>query len=226
MKKNPAAVERPRRVTWVLTLAKLSAIALFIILANIGVSRLVDTLEIQIWPQHLEVVDRVVLVGVILYIALMATPFLPGIELGLALMIMLGPKGVVVTYICTLVALTISFGLGRLIPAHSLVSFLSWLHLTRASALLSSFNAIPPEERLQYLAERSAERAAPTLMRHRYLILALLLNLPGNALIGGGGGIAMTAGMSRLYSFPLYFLLISVAVLPGPVLIILSKSFH
>ncbi|MEE9138189.1 MAG: hypothetical protein V3V07_06550, partial [candidate division NC10 bacterium] len=82
-------------------------------------------------PRHLETVDRIVLISVILYIGLMATPFLPGIEMGLALMIMLGPKGVLVTYICTLVALTISFGLGRLFPPHLLVSLLQWLNLTR-----------------------------------------------------------------------------------------------
>ena len=86
MKTDPAAAERPRRATWALTLAKLAVIALFIILANVAVSRLIGTLEIQIWPQHLEIVDGAVLLGVILYIALMATPFLPGIELGLALM--------------------------------------------------------------------------------------------------------------------------------------------
>jgi hypothetical protein len=57
-------------------------------------------------------------------------------------------------------------------------------------------------------------------------MLVLLLNLPGNALIGGGGGIAMMAGLSRLYSFPLYLFLISVAVLPGPILVILSKVFQ
>ncbi len=179
MKKDPAEVERPRRATWLLTLGKLSAIALFIILANIGVSRLDDTVEIQIRPQHLEILDRAVLVGVILYVAPMATPFLPGIELGLALMILPGPKGILVTTICTLVARTMSFGLGRLIPAHVLVSFLSWLHLTRAAALVRSFDGIPPEERLQYLAERSAKRAVPILMRHRYLFLTLLLKLPG-----------------------------------------------
>ncbi len=176
MKTDPVAVERPHRSTWGLTLAKLSAVALCIIFANIGVSRLVGALEIQIWPEHLEIVDRAVLVGVILYIVLKATPFLPGIELGLALMIMLGPKGVLVTYICTLIALTISFGLGRLVPAHALVSFLHWLHLARAAALLSSFNAVAPEKRLQYLAQRSSKRAVPALVKRRYLILALLLN--------------------------------------------------
>jgi hypothetical protein len=215
-----------RSATWLMTLAKLSAIVLFIIFANIGASRLIDSLEIQIWPEHLENVDRVVLIGMILYIGLMATPFLPGIEMGLALMIMLGPKGVLVTYICTLIALTISFGVGRFTPPHLLVSLLKWLNLTRAAALLKSFDAIPQEKRLEYLVERASKRTVPALIERRYLILALLLNLPGNVLIGGGGGITMMAGMSRLYAFPMYFFLISVAILPGPALIMLSKSFQ
>ncbi len=224
MKPDQQPVERASRSPRLLTLAKLSAIALFIIFANVGVSRLVDALEVQIWPQHLETVDRAVLFGVILYIVLMATPFLPGIELGLVLMIMLGPKGILVTYVCTLIALTLSYSLGRLIPGHILVSFLQWLQQARAAALLSDFNTTAPDERLRFLAERSAKRAIPILMKRRYLVLALLLNLPGNALIGGGGGIAMTAGMSRVYSFPRYFLLISIAILPGAILILLSKN--
>ena len=177
-------------------------------------------------PRHLETVDRIVLISVILYIGLMATPFLPGIEMGLALMIMLGPKGVLVTYICTLVALTISFGLGRLFPPHLLVSLLQWLNLTRAAALLKSFDARPPEKRLEFLAEKAPTQTIPALVKRRYLILAILLNLPGNALIGGGGGIAMMAGMSRLYSFLMYVFLISVAILPGPILVMLSKFFQ
>ncbi len=215
-----------KTLAWAITLAKLSAIVLLIILANIGISWLIDRLGIQIWPEYLEIVDRAVLIGVILYIGLMATPFLPGIEIGLALMIMLGPKGVLVAYICTLVALTISFGLGRLFPTHLLVSLLRWLHLTRAAALLESFDATPPEKRLEYLAEKAPTQTIPALLKRRYLILALLLNLPGNALIGGGGGIAMMAGMSRLYSFPTYFFLISVAILPGPTLVMLSNYFQ
>lgn len=213
-------------VTWAITLAKLSAIVLFIILANVGASWLIDSLEIQIWPEYMEIVDRAVLISVILYIGLMATPFLPGIEIGLALMAILGAKGVVVVYISTLIALTISFGLGRLFPTHLLISLLRWLNLRQAAALLKSFDVTPPEKRLEFLTEKTPSQTIPAVLRHRYLMLALLLNLPGNALIGGGGGIAMMAGMSRLYSFPLYFLLISVAILPGPILVMLSKSFQ
>jgi hypothetical protein len=209
--------------TWTITLVKLSFVILLIILVNIGISWIIDRLEIQFWPEHMEIVDRVVLAGMILYILLMATPFLPGIEIGLALMITLGPKGVLLIYICTLIALTISFGLGRLFPTYLLASLLRWLHLTRAETLLKSFDAIPPEKRLEFLAEQASTKTIPALLKRRYLMLALLLNLPGNALIGGGGGIAMMAGMCRLYSFPRYLLLISVAILPGAILVMLSK---
>lgn len=214
-----------RSATWAIILAKLSAIVLLIILANMGVSWLIDRLEVQIWPEHLEIVDRAVLIAVIVYIGLMATPFLPGIEVGLALMMMLGPKGVLATYVCTLIALTISFGVGRLFPTHLLVSLLRWLNLTRAETLLKGFCATPPEKRLEFLAEKATTQTIPALLKRRYLLLALLLNLPGNALIGGGGGIGMMAGISRLYSFPKYVFLISVAILPGPMLVMLSKFF-
>lgn len=210
-------------LAWATTLAKLSVIVVLIVLANIGASWVIDRLEIQIWPEYMETMDRAVLIGVVLYIVLMATPFLPGIEIGLALMMVLGPKGVFVTYICTLIALTISFGLGRLFPTHFLVSLLRWLNLRRAATLLSNFNETPPAKRLEFLAERASSQAIPAVLKRRYLMLALLFNLPGNALIGGGGGIAMMAGMSRLYRFPMYFLLISVAILPGPILVTLSK---
>ncbi len=212
--------------TWAKTLARLAVLVFLIFVANLGASKLIDTSPIQIWPEHMEIIDRAVLGSVMLYVVLMATPFLPGIEVGLALMIMLGPRGVVITYMCTLVALTVSFGLGRIFPARLLVSLLRWLYLRRAAALLERFNATEPAERLKLLAENTHGRSTAVLLNHRYLLLALLLNVPGNVVIGGGGGIAMMAGMSRLYSFPLYLLLISVAILPGPILIMLSKYIH
>jgi len=212
-----------RDSTWRGTLAKLAVVVALILLANFAASKLIEALEIQIWPSHVEIIDRAVLVSVILYVVLMATPFLPGIEIGLALMVMLGPKGVIVTYIATLLALNLSFAVGRVFAAHLLVSLLHWLHLRRAAAMLERFNATEPERRLKFLAENTHGGSIPLLLNHRYLLLAILLNLPGNVLIGGGGGIAMMVGMSRLYSFPRYLALISVAILPGPVLVMLSK---
>jgi hypothetical protein len=221
MKRQTSAL--PQRPIWPITLLKLSSIVLLIILANIGISWLIDQLGFQFYPVSFKMVERAVIVGLILYICLMAIPFLPGIEIGLILMILLGPQGAVLVYLCTLIALTLSFGLGRIFPPHVLASLLGWLHLSRAENLLRKFAATPPEQRLEFITGETSTGSMPALLKRRYLVLAALLNLPGNVVIGGAGGIAMLAGMSRLYSFPKYLLLVSVAVLPGPILITLSK---
>ena len=221
MKRQTSAL--PQRPTWPITLLKLSSIVLLIILANIGISWLIDQLGFQFYPGSFKMVERAVIVGLVLYICLMAIPFLPGIEIGLILMILLGTKGAVLVYFCTLIALTLSFGLGKIFPPHPLASLLGWLHLSRAESLLRKFDATPPEQRLEFIAGETSTGTMPALLKRRYLILAALLNLPGNVVIGGAGGIAMLAGMSQLYSFPKYLLLVSVAVLPGPILITLSK---
>jgi hypothetical protein len=54
------------------------------------------------------------------------------------------------------------------------------------------------------------------------LALAILLNLPGNALIGDGGGIGLIAGMSGIITYPKYLLLLTVAISPVPILIYLN----
>jgi len=219
--KRQSDYQRP--TNWISSILRLALIALVIVLANIAVSVVVDRLEIQIWPEYMDYLDRAVLFAVILYILLMSLPFLPGVEIGLMLMIVLGPKGVLIVYFCTLIALSISFGLGRLLPPHLLVSLLQWLHFQRAATLINSFSKVTAEDRLAYLTDRISLRFVPSLLQYRYLTLALLLNLPGNFLIGGGGGIGMTAGMSKLYSYPAFLMAVSVAVLPVPVIFIFSK---
>jgi hypothetical protein len=80
-----------------------------------------------------------------------------------------------------------------------------------------------PQERFDILLQSAPSKIVPFLLQHRYLMIALILNLPGNALIGGGGGIGLIAGMSKLYTFPRYFLLISVAITPLPLLFLAGK---
>ena len=73
-------------------------------------------------------------------------------------------------------------------------------------------------------AIRSApSKVVPFLLKHRYLMIAIALNLPGNALIGGGGGIGLISGMSGLYPFPKYILLVSFAITPLPLLLLAGK---
>jgi hypothetical protein len=151
----------------------------------------------------------------------MALPFVPGIELGLALMIMLGPPGVFLVYLCTLVSLSLSFAIGRLISLKAFARFLGWLHLHKARDLMLKLEPLDPQEKFDVLLKSAPSKIVPLLLKHRYLVIALMLNLPGNALIGGG--IGLIAGMSRLYSFPRYLLLVSVAITPLPLLFVAGK---
>ena len=50
--------------------------------------------------------------------AALAVPFVPGMELGLLIMVVYGPLGVAVAYVATLLGLSLSYATGRLLPVH------------------------------------------------------------------------------------------------------------
>ncbi len=51
--------------------------------------------------------------------------------------------------------------------------------------------------------------------------MALALNIPGNALIGGGGGIVLMAGISRLFRPVPFAVTLALAISPLPIAIML-----
>lgn len=165
------------------------------------------------------------LLSIVSYVLLLAVPFLPGIEVGLMLMALLGTKGIVLVYLCTILALSFSFLFGRFLPARYLARVLGWFHLCRARDLVTALEPLPPEERIRFLLRSAPSRIVPLLLRRRYLIVGALFNLPGNVLIGGGGGIGLIAGMSRLFPFPKYLLLVCVAITPGPLLFLARNAW-
>ncbi|WP_372600364.1 hypothetical protein [Amphritea sp.] len=195
---------------------KLGLIIGIIVSLYFGGSWLAQQLNFQVFPRHDSMLTTVVLGTAVVYILLMATPFMPGIELGLMLLMMLGSKGALLVYLCTLTALMISFIVGRSLSPRLIYRFLRWLHLSRASALVLRLEPLNPQERLQLLRQNLPAYLAPVLVNYRYLTIAVLLNLPGNALVGGGGGIGLVAGMSGMIKLPGFFLLVAVAVAPVP----------
>jgi len=188
---------------------------------NYGVVKLSDLLAYQMWPRDVDMVVFIVIGSAILYVVLMALPFMPGIEVGLMLMAMLGVGGIVLVYLCTVLALSLSFLAGRLLPPRYVARALGWLRLVRARKLVTALEPLGAEERFRVLAQSTPSRIVPFLLRHRYLVLAVLFNLPGNVVIGDGGGIALIAGMSRLFPFPRFVLLICLAITPVPLLFLL-----
>ena len=156
-----------------------------------------------------------------LYTLMLAMPFVPGAEIGIALMAMLGPRIALLVYLCTLAGLSLSFFLGRLIPLATLMHLASNLKLARTAQLLDDLQLLDSRERLNLLIGRSPRRLLPLLLRHRYLALATAINTPGNYLIGGGGGIALFAGVSRIFSVSGFLITLVFAVAPVPIAVVL-----
>ncbi len=215
--------EHAAKLPWAVFVKLLGLIAL-LIAANYLAYNIADLLNFKIGPDNKEVVDRTVLVSAVVYSLLLAIPFVPGAEVGWALIAMLGPPVVFLVYICTLAGLSLSFVAGRLIPLPSLIRLSDDIKLRRLSTLLRQIEPLDAQERLAFLANRAPNRYLPFLLRHRYLALAVAVNVPGNFLIGGGGGIALLAGISRVYSIPGFLATIILAVAPIPVAVFFFGS--
>ncbi|MEJ2475911.1 MAG: hypothetical protein P8Y40_00105 [Desulfobacterales bacterium] len=195
-----------------------------VFLLNSGGGWLAHQINFQLYPRHEPYLHLVILGSFGLYILLMTLPFMPGIEIGLTLMLFLGSKGVILVYCCTLIALSISFLIGQRIPLQKFANFLGWLHLKKVRDLILEMEPLPPGERIAILHKKAPARIVPHLLNHRYLTIALLLNLPCNAVIGGGGGIGMIVGMSGLITYTRYLLTIAVSISPVPIAIFLKGS--
>jgi hypothetical protein len=204
--------------------AKITLFLGILVFLNYATAWLADLVAFQMWPEHADTAVFLLFASIVFYILLLAIPFLPGIEVGLMLMAMLGGKGIALVYLCTVFALSLSFLFGRLLPPRHLARALGWFHLNRGRDLVMALEPLDTEERLRFLLRSAPSRVVPFLLRQRYLIIGVLFNLPGNALIGGGGGIGLIAGMSRLFPFPKYLLLICLAITPGPIIFLLRAA--
>ena len=202
-------------------LVKLSCLILLIIAINFAADWVVGILKIELRPFNEELIHKTLMVSSIIFGLLVAIPFVPGVELGITLIAMFGPPVVFLVYLSTLIGLSISFIIGRLISLRSLVTLFENLKLKRSSQLLNKVEPLKMEDRLEFLISQAPSRLVPFLIRHRYIALAILVNLPGNILIGGGGGISLIAGASRLFSLPGFLITIALAVSPVPLAILI-----
>jgi len=167
---------------------------------------------------------QVMVAGIVLYTALMAIPFVPGMEISLGLLAVFGPRVAVAVFVATVAALCLSCLIGKIIPVGLLARFFGSLGLQRAKGLVQNLEPLAAEQRLGALIEHAPKRIVPMLLKHRYIASIVALNVPGNAVIGGGGGIALLAGISGLFTMPRYFAAVSLAALPVPLFVMLSRG--
>ncbi|PIQ36298.1 MAG: hypothetical protein COW59_13280 [Lysobacterales bacterium CG17_big_fil_post_rev_8_21_14_2_50_64_11] len=208
-----------RRYSW---LFKLLLLAVLLATVHFAGGWLMHWLDGYLGASFARWGDWALLVWFIVYMLALATPFVPGVEISFAIMLLLGGKGIAAMYLATLAGLSLSYAVGRRVPLSALAAMLAWLRLRRAGALVQTLAQVPRERQLDYLLQVAPVRVIPFLLRHRYLALALAFNLPGNALLGGGGGIALLAGLSGQFRYPYYVLMVCLAIAPVPVLLLLT----
>ena len=154
--------------------------------------------------------------ALVIYALLIAIPFVPGIEIGLSVLAAGGADIAPLVWLATAAGLTLAYAAGCAVPLGSLRRVLGDLHMRRAAQLVDRFAALSPEGRVAFVHGLLPERYCGWIVRYRYLNLAVLINIPGNAVIGGGGGIAFVSGLSGTFRMPFAILNIALATAPVP----------
>ena len=159
----------------------------------------------------------VLIAGGVLYVLLLSLPFVPGVELGLLLMCIFGKEGIVLVYFFTVAGLSLAFLVGQSLPKKWIVFWLQ--RLGSSQPCTDDCDEIGEMlDQSKFGQKFRRHWLGSYLLRYRYLALALLFNLPGNYLLGGGGGIALACGASRCLPRRQFLLTVVLATSPVPVL--------
>jgi len=205
-----------------LTIIGLAALAMYLLgqyIADMVMQRFDLVMNVRSEPTF----HRLIMTVSGIYMALMAIPFMPAVEVGLSMIAFFGAKICFLIYVLTILALIPPYFVGRLVPAKYCAKAFEFFGLTKAQHLMERVAPLSTDRRLSYLLDKVPTRIGPFLLRHRFLALAVVLNIPGNMVIGGGGGIAMLAGMSGIYPLSAYLLTIAIAVAPLPLFVTLAS---
>ncbi len=164
-------------------------------------------------------VSMLLLVLLAVYACLLAIPFVPGIEIGLMLLMLRGAEVAGFVYLATLAGLTLAFLVGRHVPMAWLRGLLLDLRLGRAAEVAAGIETLSPDQRMELLRARLPRLLTRRAFALRYPALAVLVNLPGNGILGGGGGLLMLAGLTGLFRTGPTLLTLALAVAPVPLFV-------
>ncbi len=195
---------------------RIAILVAVLVVATWGAHLIRDGLNLQIRPDNEQQVHRAIMFGLVAYIGLLALPFVPGAEIGIAMLAAFGAAIAPLIYVATVASMTLAYTIGRFLPIGALERLLSFLRLRRAADLVARAAPLSREERLAMMLDGQPKRALSFGLRYRYIALALAVNTPGNSIVGGGGGIMMMAGLSGIFSPVATFVTVALAVSPVP----------
>ncbi len=152
------------------------------------------------------------------YLLLLALPFVPGVELGLLIMVFFGRDGIIAAYLATIGGLCLAYAAARFLPNKMTSRWVTRLGLSDAAEDPgAAINGMVANAKV---TGRLAGKFGSFLLDHRYLTLATCLNLPGNSVLGGGGGIAFLCGLSGQFHWRRFILTVVLATAPIPLLVL------
>ena len=195
---------------------RFAVLVVFLLVATWGAHLIREALNLQIRPDNEQQVHRAIMLGAVAYVGLLALPFVPGAEIGLAMLAAFGPAIAPLIYVCTVASMMLAYTVGRVLPIAALERLLRTVRMRRAAELVARSAPLSGEDRLQMLLGKQPKRALSLALRYRYIAIAVAVNTPGNSIIGGGGGIMMMAGLSGIFSPLSTFVTIVLAVSPVP----------
>lgn len=169
-------------------------------------------------PMNEPLIHRLLLGALTVFVLAAAVPFVPGAEIGLVLLVIFGAQASPIVYAGMVGALMLSYSIARFVPLHVLSQLAQFLRLRRFARFTLDLADTPAPERADFMSRRLDSRFGLSMLRNRYLVLAIILNLPGNSILGGGGGLAFLAGVSGLYKFWPYLITVLISVAPLPLL--------
>jgi hypothetical protein len=158
----------------------------------------------------------ILVILLVAYALLITIPFMPGIEIGIALLLLEGASIAPYVYLATMSGLFLAFLIGKWVPLKLLHNTFRDLRMRSACKMIAEIERTPKDERLLRLQTKLPKPLALIAVRYRYVLIGALVNVPGTFAIGGGGGILMLAGLLRLFHWSGIILTLAIATLPVP----------
>lgn len=199
-------------------------VVILLVISGIGVAFLLGGAAAYDWVKEVAEKARnptTLAILAVVYTIVAAIPGVPAIEIGILIMAVFGEAGIIVVWATTIVAFNITFYFGRRIPRAKLERWLKPKNIPPEQ--LPAYEAGEVDTFTMVLARNRLGRAilkwtGPPGGWRRYVLIGILINTPGNFVIGGGGGIALFCGTSDDIKWKPYFLTIVLAAIPIPLL--------
>lgn len=195
---------------------KLLVTIAFVYLAKLGIDVLMAKIALFETDAAARAMTGLIITVVLGYAILLAIPFIPGVEIGIAILMLEGAAAAPMVYLATVAGLLLAFCVGQYAPMSRLIQLCQDLHLYRIGGFLERIDLIPRDDRLDAMHDRLPRWLAAILCNYRYVTLAIALNMPGNIALGGGGGIMVVGGLSRLFQTRFVIVTLVLGTLPVP----------